>query len=756
MTTNPKPRPKPRPGTDPKKRNDQPTETPTELCPWQADRRWYHPLLATLGLYSAGFIPHWMDWDSTVMIPTGLAATAAAIVGVKLGVNEDELGAKHEKQAMGLTGVAGAAATGWLVHADGDPSHPANLGLIGLWALTFGTGYAVLRSKEPERLLKQKTENEDLEQRAENAKDLRRVVLYDRIWGAWFKAKKLPIEIVNVIDTKAGYTLRVVPKEDADDIPEFSALMAATEGLAVKASLYYAKQGTEIGVNDIRFEPTDMAHVWHLHVSTKKPLKQNVPHPGVRPPTTMYDPVEVGIYEDGSPLTFDMLGQHGVMIGATESGKSTFTNNIIDNLASKIDGLLWVAGVQKLMPLVGSWLYPWLTGRTSRPVIDRLAGEEPEQVLYLLDDFLKLAVTLSKQLLLEDKRDVDPQRPAINLIIDEASALAENKEIGINTFDGRKNITASQLINDICRVARAAGMGVFFLTQFGLVDALGDYGTKTMRNVNIRIVGRTNSDHDGAATLNSIKGIRSTELRHNTLMAQTSREVPRAIPAKACKLNEAHEIIPLATAYTERQPTMPAEWVQLLGDSYTGRWDPERNPDLVAACEAWGVPYPQVSPEVSGTIHTSGESAASNGGVDEAMPTTPTTPPPAARAIAPRPAEPQVDDQPRTVKGNQMSDVIDNMQASVDKMRAHNQFQRDHLEDITRLVAASNAPEWISAPLLAEVAGVAGENPDEATVTEAAERTVEFFSEHPFSCPPGERTSALGWEKAGLLDAIRP
>lgn len=102
-----------------------------------------------------------------------------------------------------------------------------------------------------------------------------------------------------------------------------------------------------------------------------------------------------------------------------------------------------------------------------------------------------------------------------------------------------------------------------------------------------------------------------------------------------------------------------------------------------------------------------------------------------------------------------MSDVIDNMQANVDKMRAHNQFQRDHLEDITRLVAASNAPEWISAPLLAEVAGVAGENPDEATVTEAAERTVEFFSEHPFSCPPGERNSALGWEKAVLLDAIR-
>src|SRR5690606_18815250 len=122
-------------------------------------------------------------------------------------------------------------------------------------------------------------ENATLKQRAEDAKELRRVTAYQQIWHPWFKAKKLPIEIVNVTTTEAGYTLQVVPKVDADDVPEFGALMAATEGLAVKASLYYAKQGAEISVNDIRFEPTDMAHVWRLHVSTKKPLKKVIPHP---------------------------------------------------------------------------------------------------------------------------------------------------------------------------------------------------------------------------------------------------------------------------------------------------------------------------------------------------------------------------------------------------------------------------------------------------------------------------------------------
>lgn len=742
------------PPKNPKKKPDTPPtpEVPAELCGWQADRRWYHPVLASLGLYSAGFLPQWMDWDSTVMIPTGLAATAAAMIGVKIGVDEDELGAKHEKQAMALTGVAGAAATGWLVHADGAPYTPSSLGLLALWTLTFGVGYAVLRSKEPERFLAKKAENDNLKQRAEDAKELRRVMTYQQIWHPWFKAKKLPIEIVNVTTTEAGYTLRVVPKEDADDVPEFGALMAATEGLAVKASLYYAKQGTEIGVNDIRFEPTDMAHVWNLHVSTKKPLKKVIPHPqpGGRAPTTMYEPVEVGIYEDATPLKFDALGQHGVMIGATESGKSTFTHNYLDNLLSKIDCLVWVAGVQKLMPLIGSWLYPWLTGQTSRPVIDRIAGEEPEEVLILLDDFLKLATTLSKELLLEDKRRVSPENPAICLILDEASALAENKDVRINTFDGRENVTASQLINDICRVARAAGMSVFFLTQFGLVDALGDYGTKTMRNVNVRIVGRTNNDHDGAATLNSIRGVRSTELRDNTLMVQTSREVPRAIPAKAFKLNEAREIVPLAHAYTDRRPVMPPKLVRLLGDSYTGRWDADRNPDLVAACEQLGVPYPHVSPEVSGIIHLSPERSGGDSGLVDAAPRETL----AETVPSPRQEKPVTHHQP-TVKGNPLSSTLANLQSSVDKMRARNKFQRDHLERITQLVAAGNAPDWIAATLLSEVAGVAGDNPTDEDVAKAAARTAEFFAEPPFDCPPVEQNGALGWNRDDMLAAIR-
>src|SRR5690606_7476049 len=153
-----------------------------------------------------------------------------AMIGVKIGVDEDELGAKHEKQAMALTGVAGAAATGWLVHADGTPYTPSSLGLLALWTLTFGVAYAARRSKEPERLLAKKAENATLKQRAEDAKELRRVTAYQQIWHPWFKAKKLPIEIVNVTTTEAGYTLQVVPKEDADDVPEFGALMAATEG----------------------------------------------------------------------------------------------------------------------------------------------------------------------------------------------------------------------------------------------------------------------------------------------------------------------------------------------------------------------------------------------------------------------------------------------------------------------------------------------------------------------------------------------
>lgn len=741
------------PPKNPKKKPDTPPtpEVPAELCDWQADRRWYHPVLASLGLYSAGFLPQWMGWDSTVMIPTGLAATAAAMIGVKIGVDEDELGAKHEKQAMALTGVAGAAATGWLVHADGAPYTPPSLGLLALWTLTFGVGYAVLRSKEPERFLAKKAENDERKAHAHSRQQRRMVLSYQQLWEPWFQSKKLgALEVIGFADTRAGYTLDVSPREDTtDEVPEFATLMAATEGLAVRASRYYGRKGIDLSVNDIRFEETDRADVWKLHVSTKKPLKEIIPHPGIRPVSSINDPIEPGIYEDGEPIRIPVRGQHGIMVGATESGKSTYLHNVIECLLAKNDGLVWICGVKKMMPLVGPWLYPWLQGKTHRPIIDRIAGENVDDVLLLLADVYLLIAVLGKKVILDDKLPLSREMPALTVIIDEAKSLARLKEPKVETFDGRE-WTVSELLSEIASTGRFVNIKLELINQSGLIDALGDYGTEILRNINVRTVGRTNSAHDGTTILNGISGVNSTKLRHNTLMMQASHEVPRAVPAKVYKLNAAEDVEQFVLAYTERVPSFPDWVVQEMGDSYTGRWDPARQPDLAAACEQLGVPYPHVSPEVSGIAHASPQRSGGDSGLVDAAPRETL----AETVPSPRQEKP-VTPRPAVTKGNPLSSTLSNLQGTVEKMRARNAFQRDHLENLATMVASTRAPEWFSAALLAEVAGVAGENPTDEAVADAAERTIEFFTGAPFDCPPVERNDVLGWDRETLLDAIR-
>src|SRR5699024_5476952 len=192
-----------------------------------------------------------------------------------------------------------------------------------------------------------------------------------------------------------------------------------------------------------------------------------------------------------------------------------------------------------------------------------------------------------------DKRAVSPQDPSLVLIIDEASALTSINNPKVQTFDGLE-WTASALLDVTTSVARSAGCELLFSSQRGLVDALGTHGTNTMRNIMCRIVGRTTSAHDGRQTLHGIKGVAPTALRDNTQFVQPNQEEPRAIPSKFYALHQLDQIIQLAYAYTDRRPLMPQWLVEEMGDSYTGRWDQDRQEDLANFLKAEEIPYPHV------------------------------------------------------------------------------------------------------------------------------------------------------------------
>lgn len=734
---------------NPKTKLDDPLDTSPKGA------HWLHVASCGLALYNLAYIQHWIDWPNPLTLfggavslaPSGASAilnlvvgavlTAAGVFAVKHFVDEDTVGGTHETQAMWLAGIAGASATAWLVGAEGNPSRPMSAVLLVLWATVFGVLYVILRSKEPERMRDQRAEAEKKKREIEEYKLSRKEAVqlgsYRQMWEPWLIECGIPGRITSVKTSDAGYTLTIGPYTNDDGkriYPSYTKINAALPDLASRASEYYEQhEDNKLPADAFRLEATDTAHKVLLHVTTTDFLKENHEHPGVEPPRSITAPIVTGVYEDGTPLEFEAVGQNGIMVGATESGKSTYTHNYIAAWLASYDGELWVAGMRKLMPLVGPWLDPWLHGYAPRPCLQRIAGEDPDEVLKLLADFYEVANEYNKTLL-DDKRDITPDEPAMGLIIDESSTIAHYTEKKVKTYDNRW-WTAEALFNEICQVCRSAGLNVFFLTQFGLVDALGEkYGTKTLRNVNVRIVGRTNSPSDGRSILNASQNVDTTTLRHNTLRAQTSKDQPRVLRAKARNLRTREQIRDLAIAYAERRHHPPAWIVQRLGESYTGRWNPERQPDLVARCKQLGVPYPELTPEITGEYLL---------GVDTSHQIERATP-----EIGQDPDAPAL---PASGKNPELESAMQRLAEQREIIRIRG--------EVINALRAEDAPDWVPAAKLAVVAHLVGRDAPEAEQVDAEQRLIDLFTRDPYNADVELQDEVQGWPRDLLLTSIR-
>ena len=742
--------------SNPLKKPDHPNPEPADPLLDTPNRgaHWLQVVSCGFALYNLALVQHWINWPDSMplfggaitLTPTGASAvlntvvgavlTAAGVFAVKHFVDEDTVGAAHEKRTMQLAGLAGAAGTLWLIDAEGNPTRPMSAVMLVLWATIFGVLYVILRSKEPERKRQQRIQEQEKKREIEEYKLTREEALqlrtYRELWQPWLDECKIEARIISAHETDAGYTLTFGPGITDDNrrvYPSYTDLVNKLPALAARASEHYETQGTKLDSNAFKLEATDTAHKVLLHVSTRKFLEESHPHPGVEPPRSITAPIVTGVYEDGSPLKFEAVGNNGIMVGATNSGKSTYTHNYIAAWLASYDGEVWVAGMRKLMPLVGPWLDPWLLGLSSAPVIQRIAGEEPAEVLTLLADFYEAANEQNK-LLLDDKRDITPDDPALSLIIDESSTVAAYKDKTVTTYDGRK-WTAQELLSEICQICRSAGYNVFFLTQFGLVDALGSsYGTKTLRNVNLRIVGRTNSASDGRSILNAVKKVDSTTLRNNTLRVQTSQDVPRALPAKARDLRTREQIRDLAVAYTSRRHHLPAWLVQRFGETYTGRWNPERQPDLVARCKQLGVPYPTLTPEITGDylmdVDTSIDTHRDAPAIGNA---------PEAEALP-------------------SGGVTSGLKAAMERLAEHQQNTKLRGE-VIEVLRAEDAPEWVPATDLAVAAGLVDRDASDDDRRDAGQRLVDLFTSAPYHAVAEAQGAETGWPRDRLLDSIR-
>lgn len=712
---------------------------------WDPDRRWFHPFIGTLGTYSLAGMPAWAHVSPWLMIPAGLGITGAAMYAARRAYSEQEYGEKTADSAFRITGTAGLAASAWATWAgqpDITPLEPSALGTLLLGGGVFGAMYAAMRGKAPERKNKLEQIRTEARRQHEEAKHERQIGHKCAQWQPIIDRalNDAGVKVYDWADTKAGECLYLI---DSPDKPiKLQGLMDACGTIASLAAHLLAAQGVQLQAHQVRAEEGDAAHLFKLHISTKNRFAKDMAYPMDRPMGSIENPIRPGVFEDGEDLELSILGKHIFMVGATGSGKDVFTNNVVGESTWTNNALLWVGGTAKLMPQVWPWLAPWLRGLTDRPLLDRIAGEDPKKVLQMLADLYEIGTRRNKKLGPMAKHTPTPQDPAYVMVLVEASDfLRDHDDKRIKTFDGR-TWSPSALMDVITRAFRSAGVGVFCASQYGLMEGSGSHGSYMMRNFTIRIAGKTMSHSDGSNTLVGLRGTDTTKLRNYTLLVQPDKEEPRLMPAKAHLLEGEEQIQPIAVRNTQAKPRSP-HWVEdVLGDDHQLRWTRSENPELAAIAESLGLSWPEAPAEATANDQEQPDEA------DEAPVAPEAQDDPIPESDWPEPEYPQISQE-----------EIDRMleHANVKFEEAREDLERwgilgETMHKVHEMVRAENAPHWVSAGQLAFVI----DRVDQGGDWDAAGRElIAELSGKPWDLEPEERDGQLGWPTKTIVERVR-
>lgn len=551
---------------------------------WTPDPRWAHPLAATLWCYSAALV---LAVDAFAVSPlvAGLLGPAVGLVGVaraRRSWAERDYGADIPTTMSALAVCAGFAAGAWLWWAV-TTSPLTSAGWLVLGSVVLGGWYAVLRSGAP-RVKAQ------IEEAAETARQAQVVEL----WGRILAAAGLGLRVVHHEPTRAGYALGVEPIDPEKPVT-LAALRAAVPDLTAKAAALLAPTGVKVRDGDLRPEGTEVSHVHVIHVCTVHVMEKSIPFEPITEPTTIADPIDPLLYEDGRPVevTFGgpRGGTNGLVIGATGSGKSVLTTAFTGKLGECVDCLVGVVAVSKLVPFSYPWIKPWLLGQADRPGIDFAAGQDMGRVMEFLAGLYRIVCERNARASNEATHTPTPRAPAIVVFIEEAGKAAARRKATVRLHTG-ETVGFSQLVSMICSENRSAQVSVILLNQSALFDAFGDYGPEIMRNTPVRICGKTLTYSDGMNTLVGLDTrTDTTKLRDNTFLVQPAAEDTRPMPAKALHL-EGDAIHPVAIRNARWRPELEPDIAALLGDTWVGRWDAARLPELAAAARRDGLEWP--------------------------------------------------------------------------------------------------------------------------------------------------------------------
>lgn len=244
-------------------------------------------------------------------------------------------------------------------------------------------------------------------------------------------------------------------------------------------------------------------------------------------------PVELGLFEDGSPVLLRLLYRNTLVGGVIGSGKSGILNVALATLAACPDVLLWGIDLKG-----GMELQPWAAR------LGRLATE-PADAVTLLADAVAEVRRRAALLTAQGRRlwEPAPDAPAVVIVIDEYAELPDE---------------AHSYADSVARLGRALGINLLVATQRPTQRTMGHGAVRSQ--MDNRVCLRVTEPRDADLVLG--QGRHAAGWRPDALDAAgkfliLTPEYDVARPARAYLMTDA-DVAETVTRYADIRPARPA------------------------------------------------------------------------------------------------------------------------------------------------------------------------------------------------------
>lgn len=192
--------------------------------------------------------------------------------------------------------------------------------------------------------------------------------------------------------------------------------------------------------------------------------------------------LEIGAQIHGEPVMLNPY-QHGIICGATRSGKTSLVNVVIAEL-TRLPGEVWLCGAEKVYDIAGQWLDPHLG--TERPLpLDWVVEGQKDTLAMLAEGFGE--ARWRQNLPHADRNNLDP----LWIVIEEAPRVLRDRRTRI-TFEDTEYST-SGFVGHFTRSTNSASVHLILLAQEYDNPMFGDDAASIKENSGYTIIMRSKS-----------------------------------------------------------------------------------------------------------------------------------------------------------------------------------------------------------------------------------------------------------------------